>query len=380
MMSADHDQIAGTAPNRRDPNGRDPAGSSAAAVPIADRIRDRAYQLWEEHARPDGRDVEFWQRAESEILARAAADRPEPDRPDETRAAPSPHPAPPAPGPDLPEPGPPAPEPDLPEPDPPAPGPDLPEPGYPQPGPDLPDPGRPTPPAPPAILAVEPIAMPSAEAAKPGAARSGTAEPSPAEPAPGSADASSGAESEPPAPEPPAPAVEAGAGRAVTKQLQWPARAATARVGPAPFSSSAVAKVLSSAGTGLAASAMTPMQSGGPIGMPHTPTGMAQLGLLMGGAVGTVWLGWLSLATQSVERTVRGAVEMMAARRPEDVVQAQARMLKSSFDDLMAGAIPLIEIPLRSARILNAAAIEALVPAVSRRRADPPRRVSSRTG
>lgn len=31
------------------------------------RIRDRAYQLWEEGGRPEGRDAEFWERAEELI-------------------------------------------------------------------------------------------------------------------------------------------------------------------------------------------------------------------------------------------------------------------------------------------------------------------------
>ena len=31
------------------------------------RIRERAYGLWEENGRPDGRDTEFWERAEELI-------------------------------------------------------------------------------------------------------------------------------------------------------------------------------------------------------------------------------------------------------------------------------------------------------------------------
>ena len=33
------------------------------------RIRERAYQLWEQAGRPDGKEVEHWLRAESEIAA-----------------------------------------------------------------------------------------------------------------------------------------------------------------------------------------------------------------------------------------------------------------------------------------------------------------------
>src|SRR5215468_10303727 len=32
-----------------------------------DRIRERAYQLWEQAGRPSGRDLEFWARAEAEL-------------------------------------------------------------------------------------------------------------------------------------------------------------------------------------------------------------------------------------------------------------------------------------------------------------------------
>jgi hypothetical protein len=39
-----------------------------------DRIRDRAYALWEADGRPDGRDKEHWQRAERELSERAELD------------------------------------------------------------------------------------------------------------------------------------------------------------------------------------------------------------------------------------------------------------------------------------------------------------------
>jgi hypothetical protein len=38
-----------------------------------DRIRERAYQLWEQAGRPSGRDLEFWARAEAELLLAAPA-------------------------------------------------------------------------------------------------------------------------------------------------------------------------------------------------------------------------------------------------------------------------------------------------------------------
>ena len=32
-----------------------------------DRIRRRAYEMWEEHGRPEGRDQEYWEQARREI-------------------------------------------------------------------------------------------------------------------------------------------------------------------------------------------------------------------------------------------------------------------------------------------------------------------------
>ena len=45
------------------------------AVPektIEDRVRDRAYALWEKDGRPDGRSDEYWQQARSEVEAEDA--------------------------------------------------------------------------------------------------------------------------------------------------------------------------------------------------------------------------------------------------------------------------------------------------------------------
>jgi hypothetical protein len=36
-------------------------------TPREERIRERAKRLWEEAGKPEGRDEEFWQRAEREI-------------------------------------------------------------------------------------------------------------------------------------------------------------------------------------------------------------------------------------------------------------------------------------------------------------------------
>lgn len=39
-----------------------------------DQIRDRAYALWEEAGRPDGRDKEFWEAAERQLSERSDLD------------------------------------------------------------------------------------------------------------------------------------------------------------------------------------------------------------------------------------------------------------------------------------------------------------------
>jgi hypothetical protein len=36
--------------------------------PTEDQIRERAHEIWERNHRPDGRDEEFWRRAENELL------------------------------------------------------------------------------------------------------------------------------------------------------------------------------------------------------------------------------------------------------------------------------------------------------------------------
>lgn len=36
---------------------------------LEERIRQRAYEIWEQEGRPDGRDREHWLRAEAEITA-----------------------------------------------------------------------------------------------------------------------------------------------------------------------------------------------------------------------------------------------------------------------------------------------------------------------
>jgi hypothetical protein len=39
---------------------------------IDDRVRDRAYALWEKDGRPDGRSDEYWRQAKSEVEAEEA--------------------------------------------------------------------------------------------------------------------------------------------------------------------------------------------------------------------------------------------------------------------------------------------------------------------
>ncbi len=35
---------------------------------VEDRIRSRAFEMWQDEGCPDGKDLEFWLRAESELL------------------------------------------------------------------------------------------------------------------------------------------------------------------------------------------------------------------------------------------------------------------------------------------------------------------------
>ena len=46
---------------------------------ILEPIRVRAYSLWEQAGRPEGGDLEFWERARQEIEAEQEATRPKPD-------------------------------------------------------------------------------------------------------------------------------------------------------------------------------------------------------------------------------------------------------------------------------------------------------------
>ena len=39
-------------------------------------IRERAYQLWEQAGRPEGGDLEFWERAREQVEAEQAEQRP----------------------------------------------------------------------------------------------------------------------------------------------------------------------------------------------------------------------------------------------------------------------------------------------------------------
>src|SRR5947207_5704201 len=57
--------------SRRDPRHNHGRVTMAMGMSRQDRIRERAYQLWEEAGRPSGRDLEHWARAEAELLAAA---------------------------------------------------------------------------------------------------------------------------------------------------------------------------------------------------------------------------------------------------------------------------------------------------------------------
>lgn len=49
------------------------ASFTAQADVVMDAIRRRAHELWEEAGRPPDRDLEFWQKAEAEVMDRVAA-------------------------------------------------------------------------------------------------------------------------------------------------------------------------------------------------------------------------------------------------------------------------------------------------------------------
>jgi hypothetical protein len=44
-----------------------------------EKLRERAYRLWEEAGRPEGRDAEFWERARREIEEEGGDRSPGPD-------------------------------------------------------------------------------------------------------------------------------------------------------------------------------------------------------------------------------------------------------------------------------------------------------------
>jgi Protein of unknown function (DUF2934) len=66
--------VAKTAPTRT--TARTAARKSAGGRPMDDlerRIQQRAYELWENEGRPQGREQNHWQQAEREIVGRGAS-------------------------------------------------------------------------------------------------------------------------------------------------------------------------------------------------------------------------------------------------------------------------------------------------------------------
>jgi hypothetical protein len=59
---------------------------NATGAADAGAIRQRAYELWERDGRPEGREVEYWLRAEAELAPNDAAGS---NRPGEDMTAPS---------------------------------------------------------------------------------------------------------------------------------------------------------------------------------------------------------------------------------------------------------------------------------------------------
>jgi hypothetical protein len=43
--------------------------SSGGGQPGEQAIRERAYQIWEAEGRPDGKELDYWLRAEAEVIA-----------------------------------------------------------------------------------------------------------------------------------------------------------------------------------------------------------------------------------------------------------------------------------------------------------------------
>ena len=68
--------VAKTAPARS--GARSMARQAGAGRPMDDlerRIQQRAYELWENEGRPQGREQDHWQQAEREIVGRGAGNR-----------------------------------------------------------------------------------------------------------------------------------------------------------------------------------------------------------------------------------------------------------------------------------------------------------------
>jgi hypothetical protein len=42
---------------------------------VEQMVRERAYELWQEAGRPDGRDVEFWEEARRQVIHSGAASK-----------------------------------------------------------------------------------------------------------------------------------------------------------------------------------------------------------------------------------------------------------------------------------------------------------------
>ena len=58
------------APKHKQPEGSDMAATTSDTQ---DRIRQRAYELWEQHGRSEGHEAEFWHQAERELRGEASS-------------------------------------------------------------------------------------------------------------------------------------------------------------------------------------------------------------------------------------------------------------------------------------------------------------------
>lgn len=58
----------------RNTSGSSASPAEAQAESLDERIRRRAYEIWQREGQPEGQDVDFWREAEDEIVAEDEGD------------------------------------------------------------------------------------------------------------------------------------------------------------------------------------------------------------------------------------------------------------------------------------------------------------------